>query len=286
MVRVARRIDIDTVLDSCDLVGLDTSEYVDTPIKNILILSSDGLCLVAMRRECYDTTLFAGLLRAVAHMGREIMDSKVESISFKNQKLYYIWKSEFFFVAHVSETLPEPVVYRFLTKLAYVFLEIFEAVLPNWSENMNIFRDFEEELKNYFNKNRLKSFVKEFLQQYQAKDIFLLDIKKCKVLLHIKKFKVLLSARIPKGLKSYIKMVQRFHESLRRSGRNPYRGTETIFLKNKRDFLVNIIRENKCLTIVFDQKNFFDLPSLTALAEEMLERLLIVEKSMKVKKCR
>ena len=277
MVRVARRIDIDTVLDSYDLVGLDTSEYVDTPIKNILIISSDGLCLVAMRRECYDTTLFAGLLRAVAHMGREIMDSKVESISFKNQKLYYIWKSEFFFVAHVSEMLPEPVVYRFLTKLAYVFLKIFEAVLPNWSENINIFRDFEEELKNYFNKNRLKSFVKEFLQQYQAKDIFLLDIKK---------FKVLLSARIPKGLKSYIKMVQRFHESLRRSGRNPYRGTETIFLKNKRDFLVNIIRENKCLTIVFDQKNFFNLPSLTALAEEMLERLLIIEKSMRVKKCK
>jgi len=134
VVRVARRIkiDIDTVLDSYDLVGLDTSEYVDTPIKNILIISSDGLCLVAMSRECYDTTLFAGLLRAVAHMGREIMDSKVESISFKNQKLYYIWKSEFFFVAHVSEMLPEPVVYRFLTKLANVFLEIFEAVLPNW----------------------------------------------------------------------------------------------------------------------------------------------------------
>jgi len=279
VVRVARRIkiDIDTVLDSYDLVGLDTSEYVDTPIKNILIISSDGLCLVAMSRECYDTTLFAGLLRAVAHMGREIMDSKVESISFKNQKLYYIWKSEFFFVAHVSEMLPEPVVYRFLTKLANVFLEIFEAVLPNWSENINIFRDFEEELKNYFNKNRLKSFVKEFLQQYQAKDIFLLDIKKCKVLL---------STQLTKGLKSYSKMVRRFYESLNRSGRSPYGGTETIFLKNKRDSLVNIIKENKCLTIVFDQKNFFDLPSLTALTEEMLELLLVVEKSMGVKKCR
>ncbi|MEX2706388.1 MAG: hypothetical protein Q6352_014220 [Candidatus Freyrarchaeum guaymaensis] len=276
---MARRIkiDIDTVLDSYDLVGLDTSEYVDTPIKNILIISSDGLCLVAMSRECYDTTLFAGLLRAVAHMGREIMDSKVESISFKNQKLYYIWKSEFFFVAHVSEMLPEPVVYRFLTKLANVFLEIFEAVLPNWSENINIFRDFEEELKNYFNKNRLKSFVKEFLQQYQAKDIFLLDIKKCKVLL---------STQLTKGLKSYSKMVRRFYESLNRSGRSPYGGTETIFLKNKRDSLVNIIKENKCLTIVFDQKNFFDLPSLTALTEEMLELLLVVEKSMGVKKCR
>jgi len=147
----------------------------------------------------------------------------------------------------------------------------------DWSENINIFRDFEEELKNYFNKNRLKSFVKEFLQQYQAKDIFLLDIKKCKVLL---------STQLTKGLKSYSKMVRRFYESLNRSGRSPYGGTETIFLKNKRDSLVNIIKENKCLTIVFDQKNFFDLPSLTALTEEMLELLLVVEKSMGVKKCR
>ncbi|MHA1209967.1 MAG: hypothetical protein ACTSSA_12025 [Candidatus Freyarchaeota archaeon] len=250
--------------------SLKTVKYLDSHLKNILIINPDGLCLVAAGQGNYDPNLLAGLLIAIAHMGKEIMESEIESISFKNQRVYYIQKGGLLFVAHTSETLSEHIVFRILTEIAYTFLERYGNILPTWSGNLNTFRGFEKELEKYFDDTRLNRFINDFLLRYQAKEIALFDLKKGKVLLSTNKHE---------DLKEYGKIVQKFYKTTNKTRTKlPYRNIDTVILKSKNEYIVNIIREKMCLTVVFDQKNYYDLPSLTTVAEEILNHLRRMEK--------
>nr|MDO8082999.1 hypothetical protein [Candidatus Freyarchaeota archaeon] len=260
---------VDRVKGLCKLGSFDNPECL-TSLKNILVITSSGLCLVATDRESYDTTLLAGMLSALAHMGREIMDSDIESVSFKGQRLYYMQKAGLLFVAHTSETLSEHIVYRILTEVAYTFLEKYGDVLPDWSGDLAPFKEFEGELEKYRDSKILNDFVFDFLFKFQAKDLILFDIDKGKILL---------STHPLWDLGDYINKVRgrlRYTKGIKKLY---HRTGNTIIMKNEKDYVVNIIKGKMCLTVAFDQKNY-DLPSLTTVSEEILEYL---QKNEKIK---
>lgn len=264
VISMARRLFVKTVKDLYKLESFNNSEHFDSDLKNILIINSNGLCLAAAGQGNYDPNLLAGLLVTIAHMGKEIMESEIESISFRNQRLYYIQKGGLLFVAHTSETLSEHIVFRILTEIAYTFLERYGDILPSWSGDLNVFKGFEKELEKYFDNSRFNGVISDFLLQFQAKDIILFDLNKGRVLL---------STHQHKGLKEYVKAIRGFYKSTNKIKNLPYGSVDTIILKSRDKYLVNIIKGEKGLTIVFDQKNYYDLPSLTTAAEEILKHL-------------
>ena len=89
---------------------------------------------------------------------------------------------------------------------------------------------------------------------------------------------MLLSTHQHKGLKEYVKAIRGFYKSTNKIKNLPYGSVDTIILKSRDKYLVNIIKGEKGLTIVFDQKNYYDLPSLTTAAEEILKHLQRIEK--------
>ncbi|MGQ9721695.1 MAG: hypothetical protein ACUVXA_10285 [Candidatus Jordarchaeum sp.] len=247
-------------LDYRDRVGY--SENYKSSFKKILIINSDGLCLVAAGYKNYDNYLISGLLSTIANMGKEILESEIESMSFKGQKFYYIQKGGILFVAHTDEILSEHIVFRILTEIAYAFLEKYGDYLPNWTGNLKTFEEFEKELQKYFDNKRLNWSFNDFLSQHQAKEVILFDLDE---------YKVLFTTTDNNSLKKYGRAICDFFKSTNNI-KLPYKNIETIILKSRNAYIANFIKDEKCLTVVLDQKNYCDLLSLTNAAEYFLEQ--------------
>ncbi|MFB0559610.1 MAG: hypothetical protein ACETWM_00060 [Candidatus Lokiarchaeia archaeon] len=62
----------------------------------------DSSCLVSTDGESIDHYLIAGLMTAILKLGEEIVESELESITFKGQQIYYLQKEGCLTIVQVS----------------------------------------------------------------------------------------------------------------------------------------------------------------------------------------
>jgi len=158
-----------------ELVGLSNRESL-THIENVLIINSNGLCIAAANPTCCDSNLLAGLLSALQNIGKEIMGSDIESVSFKESRLYFIKRGDLLFVTQASKTLPEEVVCKITEKIAHTFIKRYKNILSQWSGDLESLKGVEEVLKRWLNKKRLNQFLKDYTSK-QAEDLHIFDNK-------------------------------------------------------------------------------------------------------------
>ncbi|MHA1209179.1 MAG: hypothetical protein ACTSSA_04930 [Candidatus Freyarchaeota archaeon] len=237
---------------------------MENPIKNIIITNNHGSCLVSSKGNSIDPHLLAGLMTTILRVGEEIVESEFESITFKGQQIYYLQKDGCLTIVQVSRELPEPVVLRILSDITENFLERYGDALKNWSGDLDVFSDFQEELEKYLEQPLLDSFMYSFWTQVQAEAVILYDTEKEEILF----------SSLPEELESrknravggmLFTFANRIAEDFRGGP------VDVVVLRGEHKWIVNAVRGRVSLLAIFDREEAHDLTFITDVTKNILE---------------
>lgn len=240
---------------------------MENPIKNIIVTDTNGSCLVSTEGESIDHYLIAGLMTAILKLGEEIVESELESITFKGQQIYYLQKEGCLTIVQVSRELPEAIALQILSEITESFLKKYGHLLKNWSGNLDLFSGFQEELKNYLNQPLLDSFMSSFWLKVKAEGVILYDIKEEKIIF----------SSLPEDLESRKNravggMLFTFANKITEDF---YGGAvEVIVLRGENKWIVNAVKGELSLLCVFNREESHNLTFITNITKNILESVV------------
>ena len=140
-------------------------------IESLWILeASSGICIfeenyVDFTVEGVSTDLIASFLSALLTFAGEAFTEEIQHVKFTNRKIYFQFSEYVLFVIAVNdnERYKDSQIIKIKNKIAKRFYDKYNSVFTNdsWSNNIRIFSDFSEDLKEIVNKEPLKQ---KFLQ--------------------------------------------------------------------------------------------------------------------------
>ncbi|MFW9938323.1 MAG: hypothetical protein ACFFD5_11790 [Candidatus Thorarchaeota archaeon] len=119
-------------------------------LQDIWIQTENGIVLFhRVFNEKVDEQLFGGLMAALNSFAEELVKTGLSNFELLNKRYTIIKRNNLLFIANSSKNVKEK---RVLEELNFVVDKFFKLYPPetlyNWDNDINIFSDFENEIKN------------------------------------------------------------------------------------------------------------------------------------------
>ncbi|MEJ2249160.1 MAG: hypothetical protein P8Y70_03045 [Candidatus Lokiarchaeota archaeon] len=118
-------------------------------LQDIWILTDSGVAVYSrVYNPKVNEQLFGALMSAINQFAEQVADGGISSFELSNKRFTIIKKGSFLFVANASNKQKDKKVKEELLKISDKFFESYSDILANWDNDVSVFADFEEKIKD------------------------------------------------------------------------------------------------------------------------------------------